>query len=576
MESEIFEHISFIYGEAAAHDITRRILETTQKYKSAVTKWENRHPKQTLTEQDSMLITYGDQLQNGSEPPLRTLKNFLDTHIKDSISAVHLLPFFPYSSDDGFSVIDYYTVDPALGSWNNITALAEEFDLMFDAVFNHISAKSAWFEGFLDGDPRYADFFIQVEGEPELSSVVRPRSLPLLTKVQTKTGETKVWTTFSPDQIDLNLQNPEVLLALIDVFLFYLSKGARFIRLDAITFIWKQIGTSCIHLPQTHRLVQLMRSLTNEIAPGVRIITETNVPHKDNISYFGDGTNEAHLVYNFTLSPLTLHAFQTGCATELTRWAAELELSHDTVTFLNFLASHDGIGLNPVKGILANEQINALVNRTTARGGFISYKTNPDGSLAPYEMNINYLDALIDPADAGEPLMTAVNRFVAAHALMLSMRGLPAVYFHSLFGSRGDRIGAETSGINRRINREKFRLDQIESELSTHSSIRSTILSQLKSLLDVRREHPAFNPYGIQQVLETTPQTFAVLRVSPNAGETCLCLFNVSGDIANINPHDLIKDKNRLTPLYSNKPLPAGSPIRALQPYQFLWARVSD
>src|SRR5690606_35016656 len=108
----------------------------------------------------------------------------------------------------------------------------------------------------------------------------------------------------SADQVDLNFKNPAVLLATTRALLFYVEHGAKFIRLDAIAYLWKEIGTPCIHLPQTHQVIQLMRAVLDEVAPDVRLITETNVPHPDNISYFGAGTNEAQLVYNFALPPL--------------------------------------------------------------------------------------------------------------------------------------------------------------------------------------------------------------------------------------------------------------------------------
>ena len=380
---------------------------------------------------------------------MRTLAAFAARHLREVVSGIHLLPFYPWSSDDGFSVKDYFAVEPAYGTWADLGRFRPEFDLMFDAVFNHLSAQSEWFQRFLRDDPAFRDFFIMVTGDPDLSQVIRPRALPLLTEVPTAAGPRKVWTTFSADQVDLNFQNPEVLLATLAALLLYVRNGARFIRLDAIAFLWKEIGTSCLHRPQTHRLVQLMRTVLDRVAPGVRLITETNVPHTDNLSYFGDGTNEAHLVYNFALPPLVLHAMQTGNAVPLTRWAQTLALPSPQVTFFNFLASHDGVGLNPARGILSDAEIDALVARTLAHGGLISYKNMPDGSRLPYEMNINYLDAL--ESGGNEPTELAARKFLTAQAVLLSLQGVPGIYFHSLFGLASR---AYASGIARRINRE--------------------------------------------------------------------------------------------------------------------------
>src|SRR5262249_739584 len=360
-------------------------------------------------------------------------------------------------------------------------------------VFNHVSAHSGWFKGFLRDDPRYRDWFIVVDGDPDLSQVVRPRALPLLTPFETAAGVKKVWTTFSDDQVDVNVHEPDGLLGLIDVLLFYVARGARFIRLDAIAYLWKQLGTPCIHLPETHRAIQLMRTVLDEVAPDVLLITETNVPHRDNVSYFGDGTDEAQLVYNFALPPLVLHTLATGDATALSRWAAALETPSDAVTFFNFLASHDGIGVNPVRGILSEPEIDALVRRATAHGGYVSYKHNSDGSRSPYELNVSYFDALSDPA-GGEPEETQIRRFVVAHAIMLAMPGMPGFYSPPLWGSGGDRGGGEASATPRGITRQKSARPELERELADPASRRALVLFELRTLLHQRQASAVFHP----------------------------------------------------------------------------------
>src|SRR5215469_3201659 len=374
MTQTIADHLEFLYGTATAAKIEPRIRQMIAHHLQVSPRPPDRTSTLHLTQRDSILITYGDQVREVGAPHLQTLSAFLAEHVSGVVSAVHLLPFYPYSSDDGFSVVDYYAVDSGLGRWHDVSRIGERFQLMFDAVFNHVSAESEWFQGFLRDDPRYRSWFITVDDAPDLSQVVRPRALPLLTMFRTAAGERRVCNTISADQVDLNAHDPEVLLALIDVLLLYVQRGARFIRLDAIAYLWKQIGTPCIHLPQTHRAIQLMRAVLDEVAPDVMLITETNVPHRDNISYFGNGSNEAQLVYNFALPPLVLHTLATGDATALTRWAVTLEPPSDGVTFFNFLASHDGIGVNPARGILGESEIEALVARAHAHGGYVSYK----------------------------------------------------------------------------------------------------------------------------------------------------------------------------------------------------------
>ena len=432
-------------------------------------------------------------------------------------------------------MIDYSAIDPALGSWADVARFRQEFLLMFDAVINHMSVQSSWFQGFLRGDPRYSEYFIRVPAGIDLSGVVRPRTLPLTTPFEVDGQLQNIWTTFSPDQVDLNYHNPAVLLDMIDILLAYVERGAELIRLDAIAFLWKIYGTTCLHLPQTHRAIQLMRAVLDQVAPHVLLITETNVPHQDNLSYFGDGANEAQLVYNFALPPLVLHTFHTGSAEILSRWAGSLALPSRQVTFFNFLASHDGIGLNPARGILSPRQIDALVARTRQHGGLVSYKNNPDGTTSPYELNINYFDALSDP-EANEPLELQAERFMASQAIMLSLVGMPGIYFHSLFGSRSWQAGVQLTGQNRAINRQKCDLAALEGQLSQTGSLRQCVFSRYARLLQLRAAQPAFDPYGEMTVLDAGAHIFALLRGGAGSAPV-VCLQNVTGEPQRIDNH---------------------------------------
>jgi len=544
-----------LYGSDTAQALQPELNALIEKVRPQI---PLRAPRR-LTAADAMLITYADQLTEPGRLPLATLHDFCIAHLDGLLNCLHLLPFYPSSSDDGFSVIDFRQVDPRLGTWADIARLASRFDLMFDGVINHASAQGEWFQAFLRGDPAYRDYFIRIEGTPDLSQVVRPRALPLLTVFESPSAPQKIWTTFSADQVDLNYANPRVLLEMLDVLLFYAAQGAQFIRLDAIAFLWKQIGTPCIHLPQTHAIIQLLRAVLDEVAPYLRLISETNVPHELNLSYFGDGDNEAQLVYNFALPPLVLHTLHTADARALTAWAASLRLPSDRVTFFNFLASHDGIGLNPVRELLPDSAIDALVQRALAHGGQVSYKQNPDGSQSPYELNINYFDALSDPAAAGS-LDLQVARFLAAQAILLSLPGLPGIYFHSLFGSRGWPQGVELTGANRSINRQKLSLAQVEQDLADPASLRSRVFSRFSHLLNVRAACPAFDPQGEQTVLDLGPGLFAILRVSSE--QRVLCLQNVTA------LHQPVSLASASLDLLTSAQFPASF---SLAPYQTCW-----
>ncbi|MGB8983603.1 MAG: sugar phosphorylase [Anaerolineales bacterium] len=552
-------HLDFLYGEQSARQVEARLLKLIERYRGRIPKPAD----SSLTERDSLLITYADQVQEADKTPLQTLTEFCESHLQGVLSGIHILPFYPWSSDDGFSVKDYRAVDPALGSWDDIERLGRSFRLMFDGVINHASAQGDWFQAFLRDEKPYRDYFVTVEGDPDLSKVVRPRALPLLTEYQTTSGTRRVWTTFSADQVDLDFCNPDVLLEIFDVLLMYAQRGAQFLRLDAIAYLWKEIDTSCIHLPQTHAVIQLLRAVLDEVAPHVRLITETNVLHADNLSYFGDGTNEAQLVYNFALPPLVLHTFRTGDAGVLARWASELNLPSDRTTFFNFLASHDGIGLNPARGILSSADIEALVEQTLAHGGLISYKHNTDGTHSPYEMNISYFDALSSP-DGSESLALQIDRFMAAQAIMLSLVGLPGIYFHSLFGSRNWQAGVQVTKQNRTINRQKLERKKLEGELAGPDSLRVQVFTRYRQLLRARDSSSTFHPHGAQEVLEAGRGIFAMWRISPDGLERVLCLQNVTAREQRVA--GLITKTAR--DLLTNR---SYNPTITMEPYQTLW-----
>jgi len=579
--SDLLDHLTFLYGPeraGACFERLRRMLDAFQQEHPDLA----RTPPggERLSEQDVVLITYGDQISEPDRPPLRSLAEMLAGPWRGVVSAVHILPFYPYSSDDGFSVIDYTAVDPQLGDWGEIARLRAHARLMFDAVVNHISAESDWFQAFLRGEPGAERRFISMDPTTDLSQVTRPRTTPVLTRFETARGPRYIWTTFSADQIDLNFADPDLLLEIVQVLLEYVARGAELIRLDAIGYLWKEVGTRCIHLPQTHRVVQLFRTALDIVAPGVLLITETNVPHHDNISYFGDGANEAQLVYQFPLAPLVLDAFATGSARHLTDWANGLARPSDTTTFFNFLASHDGIGVVPATGILGPDAIATLAARAEAHGGHVSYKTNPDGSQGAYELNITLFDALSDPHDHTEPIERKIDRFVCANAIMLALQGVPGIYVHSLVGSHNYHVGVRATGRSRSINREKWDRAALERRLGDPADSASMVFAHMSRLIGLRRSQRPFHPNGPQRVIAGVDPLFVVLRSSPDGREHVLCVQNVSDQL-----HKLQIDHDSLPELAGRqlRDLIGGQAFAALHagleltaaPYQVLWLAAS-
>ena len=558
--TRIKKHLGSIYKSWADELFVRRFLDLIEKHvRPAPLRTER------WDESDIILITYGDTLLKSGEKPLHTLNSFLRRRLPE-ISCVHILPFFPYSSDDGFSVIDYENVDEALGTWDDIKTINEHFSLQIDLVINHVSQQNAWFQNYLQDKRPGAGYFIEMNANADLSRVVRPRSLPLLTKFKTKKGVRRLWTTFSADQIDLNFANPEVLYEMTRILLFYLDMGARIIRLDAIAFLWKELGTSCLHLPQTHEVVKLFRTIFEIIDPRLILLTETNVPNEENLSYFGDN-DEANMIYQFSLPPLLLHALHTGAAQHLTAWAARLPRLGAENTFLNFTASHDGIGIRPLEGLLPDDEISSLCKNMQAFGGRISTKTNADGSSSPYEINISLFDAFV--GDASGPDLWQEQRFLCSQTIMMALQGIPAFYIHSLLATPNDEQGVQRSGANRSINRRKWDVAELFPLLEgdTHHA---RIFNELRRRLRIRKNEPAFHPNARQEVVDRGSDIFCVKRL-PQQSKGIIAISNMTQKTLNVDLSDILPDALVAIDLLSEQSVPNKS--FRLGPYQSRWIK---
>ncbi len=552
-EDKTYEYLKELYPDDYA-ETYRKIEELKNKYAP-----DGPIQRNGLSQRDSILITYGDTLKKEGEKPLVTFERFARKYLEGKVSAIHFLPIYPYTSDDGFAVSDYRAVNPELGEWKDIEKIKDDgFDLMLDAVANHVSASSPYMRGYLAGDERYRNYFVECDPNADYSKVIRPRALPLLTPFDTPYGKKYLWTTFSEDQIDLNYKNPDVLIEILDVLLEYADKGARFIRLDAIGVLWKELGTKCMHLPETHKLIKIMKNVV-ESCFEVKFITETNVPHKDNISYFGDG-DEADLVYQFPLPPLVMYTMLTGDTSKLREWAAILPEKMDGNAFFNFLSSHDGIGVRPVEKMLNDKELNVLLEHTVNRGGRISYRNMPDGSQSPYELNINYLDAVTSAEDDDS---TAKKKFICAESIVLSMAGVPGIYIHSLLGSRNDVEGMKASGINRRINREKLDYEEVVKQLETEGSLRKEVYSAICGLLAIRSQHKAFSPSAAQKILDAPEGVFALERSCEE--EKILYAVNMSGE-----PRKIAISEGGTDLLNGNT---VSATELTLAPYEFVWLK---
>ena len=519
-------------------------------------------------ESDIALITYGDSIISDGDKPLSVLHKFCRRHFADYISWIHILPFFPWTSDDGFSVLDYSSVNQALGGWEDIEAIGEDFKLMADLVLNHCSSRSVWFENFKQGVEPGKDFFFTADDIFDVSQVVRPRTSELLQPVKTSAGEVNVWCTFSHDQVDFDFSNPEVLLEFVRIIRLYLDRGVRVFRLDAVAFTWKRSGTTCINLPEAHDLVRLLRALIESVQSDAVIITETNVPNIENLAYFGQ-RDEAHCIYNFALPPLLIHTLLEGDASRMTRWLMSMPPAILGTTYFNFIASHDGIGLRPVEGLLSEAELESMRLKLQANGALLSWRELASGEKSIYEVNVSLFDALRAPS--GEERET-VDRMTLAHAILLGLEGVPAIYLHSFLGTRNDEQRVLHTGHNRAINRHQWDLDLLSTELEDPCSTHNHCFKQIKALIAVRRSQPAFHPNATQFTLNCGRAVFAFWRQSQDRRQSIFCLYNVSGESTSLSLSALnLIGGDVWVDLITGETYPIELVDLPIKPYQAIW-----
>jgi sucrose phosphorylase len=482
---------------------------------------------------------------------------------------LHILPFFPFSSDDGFSVMDYLAVNPELGAWPDIAKLGQRYRLMSDLVINHASAQSLWYKNFCAGAEPGRDYFYSVSEHADISKVVRPRSSPLLNPAITAEGTKWVWCTFGPDQVDLNFTNPQVLAEFVAIICHYMRHGVAVFRLDAVAFLWKEPGTSCIHLPQTHEIIKLLRLLIEHKNPRAVVITETNVPNRENLTYLGNA-NEAHVVYNFSLPPLLVNTLITGQCGHLKTWMMSMPPAQNGTAYLNFIASHDGLGLRPTEGLLVEEEIHQLIATLESFGGLVSYRQG-DGGEKPYEVNISLFDALKGTVAGGADDFQ-VPRYLCAHRIMLALEGIPAFYIHSLLGTGNDLENVERTGRKRSINRHRWQVHNLQEAFADASRHHRPVLDELKRLIAIRKRQPAFHPNVTQFTLHLGEEIFAFWRQSLRRDQSIFCINNITAQPQTLSLADInLVETQGWCDLLTNNRYDDISITITLAPYQSLW-----
>ena len=536
--------------------------------KSIFTKQMKRSKKELWNEKDFLLITYADSIKKKNQKNLITLYNFLKKYCKE-FNYIHILPFFPFSSDDGFAVEDYKKIKIEHGSWKDLKKITKTFDIMVDLVINHCSSKNKLFENFLENKNPGKDFFINSEKKfPESKKIVRPRSSDLSKKVLVDGKICYVWCTFGHDQVDFDFRNPNVLIYFLEIIKFYLDQDIKALRLDAVAFLWKELGTRCINLPQTHNIIRLIRLIIDRYYNKTLLITETNIPSHENLTYFGNN-NEAHCIYNFSLAPLLIHAIVSGNSFYLKKWSRGMPPAQENNSYLNFLSTHDGIGMRPVEGILPENEVQNYFNFFKKQGGLFSYRTNA-GKKSVYEVNITLLQAFKESYNGKDKFV--FERFILAHTILFSMEGIPAIYIQNYLGSKNDNSKVKKTNSFRSINRRNWNFDNLVKIFQNKSNINSKILYSLNRLMILRKKQIAFHPNATQFTLQLGDIFFGIWRQSIDRSQSIFCISNLTNKKQKISLLDInLISTNTWFDILSNKNIKNIGDELLFKPYQTFW-----
>ena len=522
-----------------------------------------------------VLITYPDSIYRKDESTLKTLTEFVKNRLSGLSSVIHVLPFLPSTSDGGFAVSNHEKIDDAFGNWNDLKELSSKHKIMADLVLNHVSSSHPWVHQFIKSEDPGNSYIVAPSDTDIWEKVIRPRNSSLFTDVNTNQGFRNVWTTFGPDQIDVDWRNPHIFLEFLKLLVRYISNGAEWIRLDAIAFVWKEPYTTCLHLDPVHSIVKLLNKCLKIIKPSAVLITETNVPEKENLSYLIDG-NEANLAYNFTLPPLLLEAIYTGKTDLLNNWLSNWnELPRDT-SLLNFTSSHDGIGLRALEGIMDDNRVHNLLVESEKRGGLVSHRRLSNGEDQPYELNISWWSAMSN--EAPDNTLFQFERFLLSQLFTLSLKGVPAFYLPAVLASPNDLDSFRKTGQRRDLNREKFEANKLLEALKNFDSPASKNISYLTHIVKVRSRLKAFHPEASMKCISTNIANCVILQRGL-AEESVYVICNMSHKFLSISPLnelnslDLSSDKrllDNITGSYLN------TDTFKLNPYQVVWITLAD
>ncbi len=567
--SKLLETIYKDHTTEELNFICNQLLQILDDF-SEKSRYEEISEDKKWDESYAVLITYADGVYKKGEATLVTLRELLSKYFGSLSKVVHILPFLKSTSDGGFAVSSHKSIDEKFGSWEDLNSISNNHFLMADLVLNHVSSSHPWVQQFIKcQEPGLSNVFSPSQ-DLDWKNVIRPRSSSLFSQINTEDGQKQVWTTFGPDQVDLNWLNPKMTVEFLHLIITYLSNGIKWLRLDAVGFIWKESGTTCLHLPKAHSIVKILRILLNDLLKDGVLITETNVPQKENLSYLIP-EDEADMAYNFPLPPLLLEAIITSRADILNSWICDWPELPETTTLFNFTASHDGVGLRALEGLMNEQRIKDLLINCEKRGGLVSHRRLSNGVDKPYELNISWWSAMEDPGRDSNRFQ--YERFLLTQLFVMSLKGVPAFYLPALLASENDIKNFSMTGQRRDLNREKFKSENLAAVFKNPESNANKNLRYLRSAMDVRAKLPQFHPQSQMECLSKSRSDIVVIKRGIGS-KAIFTIHNMTENKINYRFMDyefnkLIKnDLNMQDYLTTNK---YNSNNIELDPFQVIW-----
>ncbi|MCF8365297.1 MAG: sucrose phosphorylase [Bacteroidales bacterium] len=476
------------------------------------------------------LITYVNRL--GCEN-IGELRELFQNEFKDIFGGIHILPFFyPFDGEDaGFDPIDHLSVDPRLGNWDDIELLSREVDVMADLIVNHVSAQSPQFTDYLlNGEKSpFADLFLTYgkifpdgASEQELLNIYRPRpGLPFTTFTFNNGTAKLVWTTFTANQVDIDVNSKQGQSYLDEILQIFRKSGIKMIRLDAAGYALKERGTSCFMTDKTFAFIDHLTQKARKL--GITVLVEIHSHHQTQIEI----AKKVDYVYDFALPVLVLDTLFNRDASNLKKW---LEISPRNA--FTVLDTHDGIGVVDVAsekgkpGLIEDQHLDEIVNKMHKNSGGESLKATgaAASNLDLYQVNCTYYDAL-----GGNDKM-----YLMARAIQFFAPGIPQIYYTGFFAGNNDMELLSKTRVGRDINRHFYTKEQITTEL------KRPVVKKLIDLIKFRNTHPAFN--GQFSLVQSPPNKLEILWKKNDAWTRLkIDLANQSVNIS-FTPHEGLEE----------------------------------